>query len=456
MTSSRSLRRVRRRRRLLQHPAQVVVTAFAAVILVGTVLLMLPVSRPGPHGAPFLTALFTSTSATCVTGLITVDTPVYWTTFGQLVLLGLIQVGGFGVMTLASVLGLFVFRRLGLRARLSAAVEHTSEGLGDVRKIITGVIAISLVFEASVAVVLSLRFWLGYDYPLGRAVYHGVFHSVSSFNNAGFALYSDSLMGFVTDPWICLPVALNIICGGLGFPVWLELIRRYRIPRRWGLHTKMTLWGTAALLLVGTVFFTVNEWSNPGTLGPLHPAGKILAGFFQGGVQPRTAGFNNVDLSQLDPATMLVTDVLMLIGGGSAGTAGGIKITTFLLLYYVIYAEVRGQRSVEAFGRRFDPRTIRQALTIALLGVGLIMVGTISLLALTDVSTDRALFETSSAFGTVGLSAGVTPGLPPSAQIVIIGMMLAGRVGPITLFSALALRNRERLYELPEGRPLIG
>jgi len=454
--SSHATRRGLRRLRLIRHPAQAVVVAFAAVILLGTLLLMLPFARTGEGAASFLTALFTSTSATCVTGLVTVDTPTYWSGFGEGVILALIQVGGFGIMTLASLLGLLVFRRLGLRSRLTASVEHGTEGLGDVRQVVQGVIAISLIFEAAVMVPLTLRFWLGYGHDLGHALYLGLFHSVSSFNNAGFALWSDNLMQFVVDPWVCLPIALSVIAGGLGFPVWLELFRRYRLPRRWSVHTKMTLGATALLLLIGTLFLTVNEWDNPGTLGPLHPAGKVLAGFFQGGVQPRTAGFNSLDMADLDPGSLLVMDVLMLIGGGSAGTAGGIKVTTFVLLFFVIYAEVRGERNVEAFRRRIGERAIRQALTVALLGVGLVMSGTIALLSLTDFTTDQVLMEAASAFGTVGLSTGITYDMPAAGQVVLMLLMFVGRLGPITLVSALALRDRERLHELPEGRPLIG
>ncbi len=208
-----------------QHPSQVVVAGFAGAVIVGSLLLMLPASRAGEGHAPFMVALFTSTSAVCVTGLAVVDTPTYWSGFGQVVILGLIQVGGFGIMTLASLLGILVSRRMGLRSRLTAAAETKSLGIGDVQAVLVGVFRVTVLFEAVTAVLLTLRFLLGYDYPLGRAVYEGLFHAVSAFNNAGFALYSDSLMGFVTDPWICLPIAFAVIFGGLGFPVLFELRR---------------------------------------------------------------------------------------------------------------------------------------------------------------------------------------------------------------------------------------
>ncbi len=442
-------------RPLLRHPAQVIVVAFGIALVLGTALLTLPIARTGPDGAPFVTALFTSTSAVCVTGLVTVDTPSYWSDFGQAVILLLIQVGGFGIMTLASLVGLLLSRRMGLRTRLTAAAETKSLGLGDVRSVLVGVAKVSLVFEAITATVLTLRFLIGYDEPLGTAIYHGVFHAVSAFNNAGFALYSDSLTRFVDDPWVCLPIAGAVIAGGLGFPVLLELRRQLGRPRQWSLHTKLTIGATVGLLVAGTVFITAAEWRNGATLGSLHPGGRLLAGFFQA-VMPRTAGFNSVDYGQMHEATLLGTIILMFIGGGSAGTAGGIKVTTFILLFFVIYAEVRGEPEVTAGDRRIGERVQRQALTVALLSVGLVVSATLVLLLLTDRPLTQVSFETVSAFATVGLSTGITPDLSSAAQVVLTALMFVGRLGPITLVSALALREKQLRYTLPEGRPLIG
>ena len=438
-----------------RHPAQVVAFAFAVAIVLGTMLLMLPGSRSGAGGASFTTALFTSTSAVCVTGLVVVDTPSYWSGFGEAVILCMIQVGGFGIMTLASLLGILVSRRMGLRTRLTAAVETKAVGLGDVRAVVVGVVKVSVLFEVATALVLTLRFWLGYDESPGRAAYLGVFHAVSAFNNAGFALYSDSLISFVEDPWICLPIALAVIAGGIGFPVIFELRRELRRPRRWSLHTKMTVTTTAALLVLGTGFMTASEWNNAGTMGPLSVPGRCLAGFFHA-VMPRTAGFNTLDYAQMNEGTLLGTNVLMFIGGGSAGTAGGIKVTTFILLLFVIFAEVRGQRRVNIFDRQIDDRATRQALTVALLSVAAVMASTLVMLQLTTHPTHDVLFEVTSAFATVGLSTGITAELPTVGQMLLVGLMFLGRVGPITLVSALALRDRQLMYELPEGRPIIG
>jgi potassium uptake TrkH family protein len=443
-------------RRSLQHPARLVPLAFLAAILVGTVLLALPVSRTGPHGAPALTALFTATSATCVTGLAVVDTPTYWSGFGKVVILLLIQIGGFGIMTLATLLGLLVSRRIGLRSRLIAQAETRTLALGDVRTVLGRVAVTMLVCEAAVAVALSLRFWLGYDYPPGKAAWHGVFHAVSSFNSAGFALYPDSLIRFVGDWWICLPIALAAILGGIGFPVLFELWRERRRPASWSTHTRITVMGTAVLLAVGFVVVLAFEWTNPRTLGPMGVQSKILSGFFEA-VAPRSVGFQTIDYAAANLETITITTGLMFIGGGSASTAGGIKVTTFFLLAYVIWSEIKGESDVVVGRRRITAGAQRQALAVALLGVAVVAVGTMAMITLTDgLRLDQVLFETVSAFGTVGLSMNVTPHLPGPAQFVIVMLMFIGRVGTITVASALALTDRQRLYRYPEERPIVG
>ncbi len=439
----------------LQHPAQVVVAGFAAAVAVGTLLLLLPVSRAASAGASVVDALFVATSAICVTGLSTVDTPVYWSGFGQAVILVLIQVGGFGIMALATLLGLLVSRRAGLRNRLNAAAEVKSLGLSDVRHVLVGVARTSLLFEAAATLVLAARFATAYDEPAGRALWLGGFHAVSAFNNAGFALFSDNMIGFATDPVVSAVLCVLVIAGGLGFPVLFELRRAWRRPRRWTLHTKIVLSMTAVLLVVGTAMFLVLEWSNPQTLGPLSPTGKAVVAIFQG-VQPRTAGFNSVDTSALNSETLLGTDVLMFIGGGSAGTAGGIKVTTFAVLLFVILTEVRGDESVVAFSRRIPRGVQRQALSVALLAVAVVVGGTMTLLLLTPFELDAVLFEVVSAFGTVGLSTGITQQVGTAGHLVLIALMFLGRLGPITLAAALALRTRPRLYDLPHERPIIG
>jgi trk system potassium uptake protein len=438
-----------------QHPARLVPLAFLAAITVGAVLLTLPAARASGEPAPVLVALFTATSATCVTGLAVVDTPTYWSPLGQVIIMLLIQVGGFGIMTLATLLGLLVSRRLGLQTRLVAQAETRTLQLGDVRTVLVRVAATMAVAELITAAMLAVRFRIAYDDSLPTAAWHGLFHAVSAFNNAGFALYSTNFIEFVTDPWICLPATAAVIVGGIGFPVIFELVRRGRRPSAWTVHTRLTLLTAGVLLVVGTVAVLVLEWSNPKTLGPLDWGGKLLAAWFQG-TMPRTAGFNSVDYAAVHGETLALTDVLMFIGGGSAGTAGGIKVTTFALLAFVIWAEVRGNADVRVFHRRVGTPVQRQALTVALLGVGAVAVGTFALLITTPHTLDRLLFEAISAFATVGLSTGITPNLPAVAQVVLIVLMFVGRVGTITVATALALKTRPQLYRLPEERPIVG
>ncbi|CAM01456.1 TrkH family potassium uptake protein [Saccharopolyspora erythraea] len=438
-----------------RRPAVLIVGGFGALTGTGTALLMLPGAAAGDESADFMTALFTSVSAVCVTGLYVVDTPMYWSVFGQVVVLCLMQLGGLGIMTMASVLSLLVLRRFGLRMQLTAQAETKTLGLGEVRRVLGLIVLVTALFESVVMLALTARLFAGYDRPLGRAAYEGAFYAVSAFNNGGFVLHSDNMMGFVADPWFCLPIIFAVIAGGLGFPVLLELGRRLRVPRRWSLHTKITVAGTAVLLVCGCGAITVAEWTNPATLGPLSPQTKLLAGFFAA-VMPRSAGFNTVDIGSMYPATLLVQDVLMFIGGGSAGTAGGIKITTFALLAFVIHAEIRGEPTVHVMGRRLPEGVQRQALTIALLGVALVMTCTLVLLVITPFGLDQVLFEVVSAFATVGLSTGITPDIGVAGQALLVALMFIGRLGPITLASALALRERPRRYELPEERPIVG
>ncbi len=442
-------------RRPRLHPAQVVMTGFAATILLGTGILMLPIARVGPGGASFLEALFTATSAVCVTGHIVVDTATYWTPFGQVVILALVQVGGFGIMTFASVIGLAVLRRMSQRSKVTTATEAHSSGLEDVGGLVLGVVRISLIVEVIVAAMLTARFATGYGEPIGRALWLGVFHSVSSFNNAGFALFSDSFVQYATDPFICLPICAAIIIGGLGFPVIMQFRKHLGRTLKWTMNTRIVVAGTLVLLISGWVYITAIEWNNPATLGPLDWPGKLLVGFFTS-VQTRTAGFNSLDTGLMDPASWLGMDALMLIGGGPAGTAGGIKITTFAVLFFIIVTELRGDGAVNVFGKRLSRAVHRQAITVVLLAVAVVVAATTALMLLTDFGLDRLLFEVVSAFGTVGMSTGITADLPPAGQLILVMLMFIGRLGPITFASSIALRERRITYEFPQERPIIG
>ncbi len=436
------------------NPSKAVALGFIVAILTGTALLMLPISTTGSGGAPFLKALFTSTSSVCVTGLTVVDTAAYWTPFGQGMIMLLIQVGGFGIMTGASLLFLLVSKRIGLRGRMMARVERGSINLGDVKSVVIAVLAFSFLAETVCAAILTVRFWAD-GASFGTGIWRGVFHSVSAFNNAGFALFSDNLIGYVTDPTITITISAAIILGGIGFPVWLDLRKRGRTPSRWSLHTRLTLATTAILLVVGWVMITATEWNNEGTLGALSAPGKVLAGFFAS-VVPRTAGFNSIDYGQMDPEGLLVTNMLMFAGGGSGSTAGGIKVTTFALLALIAIAEARGYSDVTAFRRRIPGPAQRQALTVAFAGVNLVVLGALGLMLTSSFGFTETLFESISAFATVGLSTGITPKLSGAGDLILIGLMYLGRVGPLTLAVALVLREHGRLFRYPEERPLVG
>lgn len=444
-----------RRALRLRHPAQYLTASFVGASLAGTLLLVLPFASRGDGSASFLEALFTATSAVCVTGLVVVDTAGHWTGFGQAVILLLIQVGGFGIMTLSSLIALFLARRLGLRHRMLAVAETGSLDLVDVRRLVRGVALFTLAAEAVVAVVLFLRFWVGHDEAMGRAAYLGLFHAVSAFNNAGFALWGDNLARFATDPTVLLVVAGTVVVGGLGYPVWAEIVRRPRHPRGWTLHSKITVVTTLGLLGSGWALLAWFEWTNPATIGTFTAPDSVVNALFHS-VMPRTAGFNSMAVDGLRESSRLVTEVLMFIGGGSASTAGGIKVSTFALLGWVMWAEARGDPEVVSFSRRVPEVAQRQAVSVALLGIGAIVAATILLLAIGGADRADLQFEVISALGTVGLSTGITADLPAASQLVLVPVMIMGRIGPITLFAALALRERERRLRHPEERPIIG
>lgn len=440
---------------MLSEPVRLVPFAFAAVIAAGTGVLCLPVSRaPGAELDP-LAAAFTAVSATCVTGLSVVDTATYWSPFGQAVILTLIQVGGLGVMSLATFLTLTLFGRLNVHGTLVAQTEGHISAMGNVARSLRTIVLSVLFIETLAACALALRFAVGHHMPWPKALWYGVFHAISAFNNAGFALFSDNLMGLVDDPVIIPVICLAITAGGLGFPVYYELIHQRPRLSKLSMHARLTLAGYFTLTLLSALSFAQAEWRNPGTIGGLHLQGKLL-GVMMGAVTPRTAGFNSIDYSQVREETLLIDSILMFIGGGSAGTAGGIKVTTFLVLAWAIWTQLRGEHQV-VVGNRAVPRdTIREALTVALLSVALVVGATLYLLAIDDHPLGVVLFEASSAFGTTGLSTGITASFSDSGKWVLMALMFIGRIGPMTAATALAMRRRHRHYRLAEERPIIG
>jgi trk system potassium uptake protein TrkH len=433
-----------------------VVVAFLAALLLGTGLLMLPAATSTPGGISVLSALFTATSAISVTGLEVLSTGSDYTFFGQAVILGLIQVGGLGVLLLTTLLAMLVAGKAGLRLRESAAAEAKSSAIGGVRPMVLRIVGLTIGTEAVVAAMLFLRFAFHYGEESGDAAWDAVFHAVSAFNNAGFGLRSGSLADYATDPFVCAPVAAAIILGGLGYPVFIEIVRRYRTPLAWSMTTRAVVVATPVLLLAGTVFIAAVEWNNPGTLGRFDWWDKLQVAAFQS-TTTRTAGFSTVDFAQLHPATWFVIDILMFVGGGPAGTAGGVKITTVLVLLAMTWAEISGGTASNLFGSRVARSAYRQASTVIVLALALIATATLVLM-LDDPrpGLDRLLFEVISGFANVGLSTGITAGLPGTSQAVLIAVMILGRLGPVTVASGLALRARAIRYELPVERPLIG
>jgi trk system potassium uptake protein len=439
----------------LGHPVRLVPALFLVAIVIGTVLLSLPLARAGPGNASPLAALFTATSAVAVTGLITVDTQTYWSPFGQGVILLLFQIGGFGIMTGAVLLGLLAGRTFRLRDRLATQVERNRLGGGDARKVLILALRVTVLVESLTALALTLRLRLHHGESWSDAAWNGVFHAVSAFNNAGFSTYSDSVMAFQRDVWILAPIMVAVIVSSLGFPVIQEFRMRPFAFRRWTLHSKITVIGSAILLLGGMLAILATEWTNPETLGPMAWDYKLLNAAFHS-VMPRTTGFNSLDVGAFRTETLTFNYALMFIGGGSAGTAGGIKVTTFFLLLIVVWSEIRGERDAEVFGRRVGNRVERQALAVGVLSGLLVAAGTVVLLSVTDFPLSDVLFEVISAFATVGLSTGITADLPPAGQLTIIVLMYVGRVGTITVATALALGEDRRSYRYPEENPIVG
>ena len=433
-----------------------VIAGYTAALVTGTTLLMTPAATVADGGISLLKALFTATSALSVTGLVVLDTGQDFTLFGQIVIVCLIQAGGLGVLLLTALLALLLAGKAGLRLRQSVASETKSDAIGGVKPLVLRITALTVATEVVVASVLFCRFFFHYDEPVTAALWDAIFHAISAFNNAGFGLRQDNLVDYVADPFICGPIGLAVILGGLGYPVLIELVRRYRTPLKWSLTTRIIVVLTPVLLIGGTVFIAVIEWNNSATMGHLDAWGKIQAATFQSTIT-RTAGFNSIDISQMHTATWFGMDFLMFIGGGPAGTAGGVKITTMAVLAATTWTEIRGGRAVTLFGRRISRYVHRQATTVIVLALGWVLLATmVILLCDPRFGLSRVLFEVISGFGTVGLSTGITADLSAPSQIVLILTMALGRLGPVTVASGLALRERPIRYELPKERPLIG
>ena len=432
----------------------VFVYGFSAFILAGAAVLMLPISSADGHWTPFLDALFTATSAVCVTGLVVVDTGTYWSGFGQVIILGLIQLGGFGFMTSSTLLLLLAGRRVSLRHRLLLREAVGSRGLGSTLALTRKVVIFTATAEALGAIILYLRFVGQVDAPL--ALWWGVFHAVSAFNNAGFDVIGDyrSLVPYNHDPIVLLTVAGLLILGGISYTVVEDIVR----VRRWvrlTLDTKLVLATTFGLVLLGTLGVLFVERNNLYTLGSMEAAPRLLNAFFQA-VSPRTAGFNSIDIGKMTEAGLVVLIALMFVGGAAGSTAGGIKVQTFSLLFFAIISAIRGHSEVEAFQRRVPTADVLRAIAVALIALALIFIVSFGLLITDSFRYIRVLFEAASAFGTVGLSTGITPETSQAARILIMLTMFAGRLGPLTLVLALLAREHRARYQWAQETVKIG
>ncbi|MDO4898210.1 MAG: potassium transporter TrkG [Rothia sp. (in: high G+C Gram-positive bacteria)] len=434
--------------------SRIAIAAFVLVIMFFSLMLSLPIASQDGQRVELQHAIFTATSAVTVTGLTTVSTAEQWTFFGQLMILLGSQIGGLGTLTLTSILALAVGRKLGLRSRIIAQESLNIGRLGEVGSVLRTVAFTSITIEAIIALVLIPRF-LFLGEPLVLAVWHGIFYAVSSFNNAGFTPHSDGIVPYGHDFWILVPIALGVIVGSVGFPVILVLQQNFLRFRRWNLNAKLTVIGTLVLFVVGSLAWVALEWNNDRTIGNLSVADKLLNASFAS-VMTRSGGFNLVDMNDLNPVTLLLTNLLMFIGGGSASTAGGIKITTITVVFLAILAEARGDQFVVAFGRTIPDAVLRIAISVIMMSSTFVVVGTAAIMLISGAPFERALFEVISAYATCGLSNGLAAELPNSGIYLLSVLMLVGRVGTITVATGLAMRSRRRLYKFPEERPIIG
>ncbi|MCQ6265084.1 TrkH family potassium uptake protein [Fictibacillus sp. WQ 8-8] len=445
-----------RRKRFALTPPKILVLGFAAIILAGAFLLCLPEATRNGQGMSFLNAFFTSTSATCVTGLIVVDTGDTFTVFGQMVILSLIQIGGLGFMTFSTFFALIVGRRISFRERLLLQEALNNSSTQGIVKMAKTIVLFTFVSELLGSILLSFRFAM--DMPVKKAIYFGIFHSVSNFNNAGFDIMGGfkSLTDYKEDPVVTLTIGILIILGGIGFIVVSDLIEHRKKLKNISLHTKVVLSTTAILLVAGTVLVFLLEMHNSKTLQPLSPSGKLLASFYQA-VTPRTAGSNTLNIPDLAHPTLLLTIILMFIGASPGSTGGGIKTTTFVTLFGAAWSQIKGKEDVVFFKQRIIPTMIYKALTVILSALILVIVVTM-LLSITEQENNflKILFEAVSAFGTVGLSMGLTPDLSSFGKIIIALTMFIGRLGPLTVAIALAKQNEKELYRYPKGKYLIG
>lgn len=434
------------------NPPRILALGFAGLILLGAILLNMPAASESGESIGFINALFTAASSVCVTGLVVVNTAYHWTTFGHVVIILLIQMGGLGFMTMATIVALILGKRISIRERLVIKEQLNQESMSGLVKLTKYVIGSTLLIEGIGALLMSTRFIPLYG--LGKGIWYGVFHSISAFCNAGFDILGDSIAPFVGDYVINLTICALIILGGLGFSVYID-ISKNRSFRKLHLHSKLVILVSGSLLIVGTVVFYLLEKNNPGTLGVLSNGERILASFFQS-VVPRTAGFYSVNMAALHDSSIFLMIILMFIGGSPGSTAGGIKTTTFATLVLVTTNIIKGNKDVVVFKRRISYDAINKSIAIIMVGLILLLMVSFILTVTEQADFIDILFETTSAFATVGLTTGLTPDLSDVGKIIITLTMYAGRVGPLTMAFAMSKHRKHTSIKYAEGNIVVG
>jgi Trk-type K+ transport system membrane component len=448
-------------------PARFAILVFTGLVVLLTGVLSLPIATVDRSVTPLADAFFTAMSSICVTGLTTVNMATHWSTFGNIAILIGLEVGGIGVLTLASMLGLVVSRRLGLKAKLLAASdsnplrlhagpvsESQAVRLGEIGGLLATIAISVLAIEVVITLLIAPRLLLAGADPWS-ATWQGFYYAASAFTNTGFMPTQEGLIPFASDPWMLSAISLGVFLGSVGFPVIFALTRHWRNPRRWSLHVKLTLVTTLILVVAGAIVIYALEWNNALTLGDQEPNVRPMTATFIS-LMTRSGGFSTVDIGQMHDSSLLVMDMLMFVGGGSASTAGGIKVTTLAILFLAALAEARGDSDIQVFSRRIPPDVLRLSVSVVLWGATIVAVATIAVLQTTNAPLDKVLFDVISAFGTCGLSTGVTENLPDAGKYVLAATMWAGRVGTVTLAAALAASQRRQLFTRAEERPIVG
>ncbi len=440
-------------------PVQIIAIGFATIIFIGALLLSLPAATIDRVKTPFIDCIFTSTSAVCVTGLVTVDTGTYWSYFGKTVIIMLIQIGGLGFMSFATLLALITGKRITLKERLLIRESISSTSLQGIVRLARYILTFTFSIELIGALLLSIQFIP--EFGLVKGIYYSIFHAISAFCNAGFDLMGgyNSVTAYSNNGLVILTLSALIIIGGLGFYVWDD-IYNYKRNRRLSLQTKILITMSIILVGFGFVMFFIFEFSNPETLKGMSFKEKMLSSFFAS-VSPRTAGFNSINLGSMSMASILLTIILMFIGGSPGSTAGGIKTSTAGVLLLTIMSVIKGREDTEVFKKKIGKETVYRAFAVVGIALGLVFTVTI-LLSITESASglpfEQYLFEATSAFGTVGLTLGLTQQLTTIGKVIVAITMYAGRIGPLTLLVAIAIRsnNKTNSIKYPEGKILVG